>query len=66
MNYQDTKLAAQLATALSRRAPAILFYGPDDAAKGTVAVKRTDTRKQTSVPRGNLVREVLTILRPST
>lgn len=62
MNYQDTSTRAQMNFALARRAPIILFYGSGDAASGTVAVKNTATRKQVSVPRNDLVKEVLTIL----
>ncbi len=62
MNYQDTSTRAQMSFALARRAPVILFYGSGDATSGTVAVKNTATRKQVSIPRSELVREVLTIL----
>lgn len=66
MNYQDTAPRAQMTFGLSRRAPVLLFYGSEDAAKGTVGVKNTVTRKQTPVPRAKLVKEVLTILGRST
>lgn len=62
MNYQDTSPRAQMGFGLSRRAPVLLFYGSDDAAKGTVGVKNTATRKQASVPRAELAKEILTIL----
>lgn len=62
MNYQDTSPRAQMVFGLSRRAPVLMFYGSADAAKGTVGVKNTLTRKQAPVPRAELVKEVLTIL----
>jgi histidyl-tRNA synthetase len=62
MNYQDNAPRAQMTFGLSRRAPVLLFYGPDDATKGVVGVKNTATRKQASVPRAQLVKEILTIL----
>lgn len=62
MNYQDNSPRAQMGFGLSRRAPVLLFYGSDDAAKGVVGVKNTVTRKQSPVPRADLAREILTIL----
>jgi len=62
MNYQDSSIRAQMGFGLARRAPVMLFYGPDDADKGMVAVKDTVARKQTSVLRADLVKEVLTVL----
>lgn len=62
MNYQDTSNRAQMTIGLSRRAPALLFYGSKDAENGTVGVKNTATRTQESVRRADLVKTVLTIL----
>jgi histidyl-tRNA synthetase len=62
MNYQDSSIKAQMASGLSRRAPVLIFYGSDDAAKSTVGVRNTATRKQETVPRAELVQAVLTVL----
>lgn len=62
MNYQDASTRAQMGFGLSRRAPVMLFFGPDDAAKGTVGVRNTETRKQLTVPRAELVQTVQAIL----
>ena len=63
MNHQDTSMKAQNAIGIfARRAPVVLYYGADDAAKGMVGVKNTADRKQVSVPRADLVAAVLGIL----
>ena len=62
MNYQDASNRAQMTIGLSRRAPVMLFCGSKDAENGTVGVKDTRTRVQKSVPRAELVKEILTIL----
>lgn len=62
MNYQDESVKAQMSFGLSRHAPILLFYGVDDAREGKVGVKNTATRKQTFVPRAELVAAVLAIL----
>lgn len=63
MNYQDSAMRAQMTFGLSRRPRILVFYGVDDAKNGTVALRNTKNRKQTAVPRENLVQDVLTILR---
>ncbi len=62
MSHQDMSTKAQMATALDRRAPFILFLGGNEIAAGTVQVKDTATRRQTQVPRTALAQELLTRL----
>ncbi len=70
MPYQNDSTKAQMVIAISRRAKVALFLGDRDKAAGTVEVKRVAEDKkdstQTSVPRGELVSHVLTILGRST
>lgn len=62
MSHQETSIKAQMATALTRRAPLILFYGERERDSGTVQIKTTVDKQQKLMPRANLVAEALTLL----
>lgn len=64
MSHQDMSMKAQMATALARRAPFILFYGDREKQSSTVQVKVTADRSQRAIARTDLAHELLTFLRP--
>ena len=60
---QDTATRAQISYATRQQIPVVIFYGGNEAETQTVAVKDMNARKQTSVPRAQVVEFVRSILK---